>query len=65
MPYVMTKWANLWYLIVELEQAEDGMNITQFAAQTAMESMVGSTEEASNTAHGIVDRILGLFEPWD
>lgn len=65
MPYVMTKWANLWHLIVELEQAEDGMNITQFAAQTAMESMVGSTEEASNTAHGIVDRILGLFEPWD
>jgi hypothetical protein len=48
---------------VELEQAEDGMNITRFAAQTAMESMVGRTEEASNSAHGIVDRILGLFEP--
>ncbi len=60
----MTKWANSWHVIVELEQAEDGVNITGFASRTAMESMVGSTEEASNTAHGIVDRMLGLFEPW-
>lgn len=63
-PYVMTEWANLLHVILELEQAEDGMNITGFAAQAAMESMVGSTEEASNTAHGIVNQILGVFEPW-